>query len=176
MPLARRFPFPSTTARLCTWYPAPTPSPSAPHHVMFLHSSVETQHPASHSLPRFKGSRLPCPSISFREVATSFLTQDQPLPVCYLNQSSFWFLLSLIQQIPLEPLFWARCWATHGTQGDTHSCSVLQEPTGQSTHGSTCLLRLLPASHGPGLSHGPTSSSSCCPRLSSLSCRSSGSP
>lgn len=121
MLLARRFPFPSTTARLCTWYPAPTPSPSAPHHVMCLHSYIET--PASHSLPCFKGTHLPCPSSSFREVAASFLTQDQPLPVRYLNQSSFWFLLWLIQQIPLEPLFWARCWATHGTQGDTHTSS-----------------------------------------------------
>lgn len=131
-----------------------TLSTSSRHVLAFCHPNSASCFPLPSLLQRYP------PALPFLQLQRSrHLLPDSGsgLPVRYLNQSSFWFLLSLIQQIPLEPLFWARCWATPGTQGDTHICSVLQEPTGQSTHGSTCLFRLLPTSHGPGLSHGPTS-------------------
>ena len=131
-----------------------TLSTSSRHVLAFCHRNSASCFPLPSLLQRYP------PALPFLQLQRSHhLLPDSGsgLPVRYLNQSSFWFLLSLIQQIPLEPLFWARCWATPGTQGDTHICSVLQEPTGQSTHSSTCLLRLLPASHGPGLSHGLTS-------------------
>ena len=62
---------------------------TSPRHVLaFLYQNSASCFPLPSLLQRYPPA-LPFLQLQ-RGVATSFLTQDQPLPVCYLNQSSFW--------------------------------------------------------------------------------------
>lgn len=79
--------------------------------------------------------------------------------MCYFIQSSFRIILLLIQQIPNEHLFWA----THRTQGATHTCSLTSgSPQCRAPMAPLCLLKPLLASCGPALPHGPPSPSWHC--------------
>ena len=154
-----------------------TLSTSSRHALAFCHRNSASCFPLPSLLQRYP------PALPFLQLQRSrHLLPDSGsgLPVHYLNQSSFWFLLSLIQQIPLEPLFWARCWARcvgphlgHRETRTSAQCSRNprgRAPTAPPASLGSCphpMVQVFPMAPHP---------SSCCPRRSSLSCQSSGSP